>query len=166
VVIWIGGTSYAYVCKIRQNCGLENAGIIPVNEIKQPGSINPDSSAMVNVPEKVSTPEKLIVYFDPGKSKCILNQAEQDQIGLIKQYLAARANSRIEVSGHADITGSPAINSQISLQRAEYVKQVLIDSGIQEGSIDIAGKGTLEPLSDNSSAEGRAKNRRVEILIH
>jgi outer membrane protein OmpA-like peptidoglycan-associated protein len=72
---------------------------------------------------------------------------------------------RVRVVGHTDSTGSDAINDPLSRQRASSVKQYLEDRGIAGSRIEAVGRGEHEPIADNTSDSGRAKNRRVEIFL-
>lgn len=71
----------------------------------------------------------------------------------------------IIVVGHTDNVGSPAANQRLSLQRAEAVKKYLVGKGIEANRIYTEGKGPTQPIADNRTPEGRAKNRRVEIEV-
>ena len=67
--------------------------------------------------------------------------------------------------GHTDSVGSDAYNDKLSVKRSEAVKAYLADKGIDASKIYTEGKGEKQPVADNKSAEGRAKNRRVEIEV-
>ena len=67
--------------------------------------------------------------------------------------------------GHTDSVGSDAYNQRLSLARAESVKAYLVSQGIPAARIKTEGKGESQPVADNASADGRAKNRRVEIDV-
>ncbi|MBN2036374.1 MAG: OmpA family protein [Chitinispirillaceae bacterium] len=69
----------------------------------------------------------------------------------------------IEIQGHTDNTGNAAMNLQLSQERAESVRQYLIDKGIAPDRLTAVGYGPDRPIADNATREGRAKNRRVEI---
>jgi OOP family OmpA-OmpF porin len=71
----------------------------------------------------------------------------------------------IIVVGHTDNVGSAAANQRLSLQRAEAVKKYLVSKGIEPNRIYTEGKGPSQPIADNRTPEGRAKNRRVEIEV-
>ena len=74
-------------------------------------------------------------------------------------------NSRIEVIGHTDNTGSAAYNQDLSQRRAVSVAGVLRDSGVPGNRISAYGRGEDQPVASNLTPDGRAKNRRVEIII-
>ena len=67
--------------------------------------------------------------------------------------------------GHTDSVGSDAYNQKLSVKRAEAVKAYLVTKGIEKNRVYTEGKGEKQPVADNKTAEGRAKNRRVEIEV-
>ena len=67
--------------------------------------------------------------------------------------------------GHTDSVGSDAYNQKLSVRRAEAVKAYLVTKGIEKNRVYTEGKGKSQPVADNKTAEGRAKNRRVEIEV-
>ena len=67
--------------------------------------------------------------------------------------------------GHTDWVGSEAYNQRLSVRRAEAVKAYLVSKGIERNRIYTEGKGEKQPIADNRTAEGRAKNRRVEVEV-
>ena len=67
--------------------------------------------------------------------------------------------------GHTDSVGSDAYNQKLSVRRAEAVKAYLVSKGIEKNRIYTEGKGEKQPVASNKTAEGRAKNRRVEIEV-
>jgi OOP family OmpA-OmpF porin len=67
--------------------------------------------------------------------------------------------------GHTDSVGSDAYNQKLSVRRAESVKAYLVTKGIEKNRIYTEGKGEKQPVADNKTKEGRAKNRRVEIEV-
>jgi OOP family OmpA-OmpF porin len=67
--------------------------------------------------------------------------------------------------GHTDTIGSASYNQALSNRRAESVKAYLVSKGIESNRIYTEGKGQTQPVADNSTREGRAKNRRVEVEV-
>ena len=67
--------------------------------------------------------------------------------------------------GHTDSVGSDAYNQKLSVKRSEAVKAYLVSKGIEKNRVYTEGKGEKQPVADNKTAEGRAKNRRVEIEV-
>ncbi len=81
------------------------------------------------------------------------------------QTLAANPSTTVRIVGHTDSTGSDAINDPLSVNRAGSVRNYLADRGVAPQRIAIDGRGSREPIADNGSEAGRAKNRRVEIFV-
>ncbi len=73
---------------------------------------------------------------------------------------------KIVIEGHTDSIGSKSYNLKLSKKRAESVKKYLMEKGIDEGKIETVGYGEEKPIESNSTEEGRAKNRRVEIKVY
>lgn len=67
--------------------------------------------------------------------------------------------------GHTDSTGPASYNQRLSVKRAETVKAYLVSKGIEQNRVYTEGKGEMQPVADNSTSAGRAKNRRVEIEV-
>ena len=71
----------------------------------------------------------------------------------------------VTIIGHTDSTGSDAINNPLSVNRAASTRDYLVARGVATNRIAIDGRGSREPIADNNTVEGRAKNRRVEIFV-
>lgn len=95
----------------------------------------------------------------------LLPIAEQ-QLRKVAEALNETDESRkIVVAGHTDSRGSTTSNRRLSLARAESVRAFLVNSGVAPDRISASGRGEDEPIADNRTAEGRANNRRVEIIV-
>lgn len=100
-------------------------------------------------------------------NKATLSKSAQDAL---KQFAAQMTttdmiNTDIQIKGHTDNTGSAAVNEKLSLQRAQSVGNVLRANNITASRITEAGCSYNEPVADNSTAEGRKQNRRVEVYV-
>lgn len=73
--------------------------------------------------------------------------------------------STVRIIGHTDSSGTDAVNSPLSVNRAGATRDYLVARGVAASRINIDGRGAREPVADNSSAAGRAMNRRVEIFV-
>ena len=71
----------------------------------------------------------------------------------------------MRIIGHTDSTGSDAINDPLSLDRATSTRNYLTARGVSGARIHVDGRGSREPIASNDTAEGRARNRRVEIFM-
>ena len=74
-------------------------------------------------------------------------------------------SARVTIIGHTDNVGSDAVNDPLSINRAASVRNYLSSRGISPNVISIDGRGEREPIASNATAEGRARNRRVEIFV-
>ena len=79
--------------------------------------------------------------------------------------LVANPDVSVEISGHTDNIGDDAYNQTLSLDRAQAVKNWLVQKGIASNRMKTVGKGEKEPVSSNTSSAGRAENRRIEFFV-
>lgn len=86
------------------------------------------------------------------------------EINRITKIMQEDTSLKFEVQGHCDNTGSDAVNDPLSQKRAEAIVGALVKNGIAKDRLTAVGKGSHEPLVDNKTDEGRAKNRRVEFV--
>jgi outer membrane protein OmpA-like peptidoglycan-associated protein len=114
-----------------------------------------DNQLKLNVPSDIS--------FDTGRAD--IKPELRSVLDSFASGLKDDRTTRIRIVGHTDSTGSDAINDPLSLSRARSVGSYLADRGIDPARIETIGRGEHEPIADNSTDAGRAKNRRVEILL-
>jgi outer membrane protein OmpA-like peptidoglycan-associated protein len=103
------------------------------------------------------------VQFATGMAE--VNPAGRESLARFSGVVASYPGLRFSIEGHTDNVGSAATNSELSLRRAITVRDYLIGQGVAASSIDVAGLGLSMPIGDNSTVDGRARNRRVEIVI-
>ena len=114
-----------------------------------------DNQLKVNVPSDVS--------FDTGSSAL-----KPPMLAVLDPFAASLKDdpkALVSIIGHTDSTGSDAINNPLSVARAQAVRDHLIARGVAAARIQTEGRGEREPVADNGSEAGRAKNRRVEIFL-
>ncbi len=112
---------------------------------------------------KLTIPENIL--FDINKF--FLKPEAKKALRVVSELLREDPKKRILITGYTDNIGSDSYNLQLSLQRAQSVADYLIYvEGINPSRIKIEGKGKANPIADNSTEKGRAKNRRVEIKIY
>lgn len=102
------------------------------------------------------------ILFETGKAT--LKPESMAEIQKVADYMKKNPSVRFEVQGHTDNQGSDAINDPLSQQRAEAVVKALEGLGCDPFNMRAVGKGSHEPVADNSTDAGRAKNRRVEFI--
>lgn len=103
------------------------------------------------------------VQFATGAAET--NASARESLARFSGIVASYPGLLFSVEGHTDSVGSVATNNELSLRRAIVVRDYLIGQGVAASSIDVAGLGLSMPIGDNSTADGRARNRRVEIVI-
>jgi outer membrane protein OmpA-like peptidoglycan-associated protein len=109
----------------------------------------------------VNMPQDLLFATDSDAVRSDLRRDLQTVASSLLKY----PNSRIEVIGHTDNTGAAAYNQDLSQRRAVSVVGVLRESGVPGGRLAAYGRGEDQPIASNLTPEGRAQNRRVEIII-
>lgn len=102
-------------------------------------------------------------YFDTGKA--VLKPDAQAKLTDLVDKTKGVSLEVIIAVGHTDITGNAALNQKLSIARAEGVKKFLTGKGVESNRVYTEGKGSAQPVADNKTAEGRAKNRRVEVEV-
>lgn len=94
-----------------------------------------------------------------------LKEEHFSELDLLSEFLLTHPTLEVSISGHTDNTGNEHHNLTLSLRRAEQVAQYLIEKGVVYEKVIFEGLGRTRPIEGNETAEGRSKNRRVEILI-
>lgn len=103
------------------------------------------------------------VLFATGQATIL--PGAQDQLNKVGDALKTQAEHLFTVEGHTDNVGTEATNQPLSQKRADAVREYLIVRGVSANAIKAVGKGATVPIGDNKSPEGRAMNRRVEIIV-
>ncbi|WP_338799050.1 OmpA family protein [Acidovorax sp. DW039] len=115
----------------------------------------PDNQLMLNIPSDIS--------FAVGRSDIQSNFAP-----VLDQFAAGlrnNPNTDVRIVGHTDSTGSDAVNNPLSVDRAASTRSYLVARGVDGRRIAIDGVGSRYPIASNDTADGRARNRRVEIFM-
>ena len=102
------------------------------------------------------------ITFDSGSAT--LKPESDKEIARIVALMIDNPNSHYEVQGHTDNTGSAASNLKLSQKRAQAVVDRMVKLGVPKDRLTAVGKGQEEPIADNDTEEGRAKNRRVVFV--
>ena len=115
----------------------------------------PDNQLRLDVPSDIS--------FTTGRAD--LNPRLRPILDQFATGLGNQPNTEVRIIGHTDNTGSDALNDRLSLERAQSVRNYLVARGVRADTVQVAGRGEHEPVADNGTEAGRAKNRRVEIFL-
>ncbi len=108
----------------------------------------------------------LVLYFNTGQAAINLTADQRQKIADISRYLDKVDGASCNVVGHTDNTGGRDTNVKLGQDRAEFGKAYLVRNGIPASKINASSKGPDEPIADNATEEGRAKNRRTVITIN
>jgi outer membrane protein OmpA-like peptidoglycan-associated protein len=119
--------------------------------------------------EVIREGEGIIVKFDSGilfdVNQYALKTNARSNIENLANSLKNNPETTILIIGHTDATGSDAYNQKLSVRRAEAVRAYTLLQGVASSRLSTEGRGESEAISDNTTEEGRALNRRVEIVI-
>jgi outer membrane protein OmpA-like peptidoglycan-associated protein/tetratricopeptide (TPR) repeat protein len=135
---------------------------------------------VISFPEKVSSREiiknfklnkikagaKIVlknIYFETGKAK--LTPESYPELDKVVSFLQENNDLKIEISGHTDNVGAAALNTKLSATRAQAVVDYIVSKGIPREQLVSKGYGPNQPISPNTTAQGRKLNRRVEFKI-
>ncbi len=192
--IWMGGSSYFYVCIINDHCSTKNAATTEVEVQSDTAEIkvqnqkvdeleeNESGKDLEEVSEVVSETKQITdsvamardyieknpsraIYFNYAKYDKGLSDGDIEYIKMLRLYIENEPGKEVFLTGHSDSIGSPEGMMFASYQRVVFMKGALVKAGIPISLISSKSMGDSTPEGSNSSVEGRAKNRRVEISI-
>lgn len=146
----VGGTAGAFIGRKMDRQAAEIKETVPGAEVTRAG-------------------EGLIVKFPDGIlfdfNKTDVKSAGRNNVDKLATSMENNPDTDILIVGHTDNVGSESYNMDLSKRRAQSVKSLLVNDGVSGSRLKTDGRGKSEPIADNGSAEGRAQNRRVEIVI-
>jgi outer membrane protein OmpA-like peptidoglycan-associated protein len=104
------------------------------------------------------------VLFDTGSYT--LKPGAREKLAKISGIVLAHAGLSLQIEGHTDSVGGDDFNQQLSERRSESVRDFLGQQGVNPSSITARGFGKTQPVASNDTAEGRQRNRRVELVVN
>lgn len=104
-----------------------------------------------------------LIYF--GLSGSNIDPASKDRLNEMTEVMKANPNMRIKILGYSCNLGSDESNKELSLKRADKVKEFFLSKGIPAGRLELEGMGSANPIAPNDTEENRQRNRRVEVEI-
>ena len=119
--------------------------------------------------ESINDGQAIRVTFDSGilfaTSSSSLSAASQTTLRKFAANLSEHSDTDLMIIGHTDNTGTDRVNNPLSYNRAASVRSFLAGQGVSSSRMKVEGKGSYEPVADNSTVAGRRENRRVEVYI-
>jgi OOP family OmpA-OmpF porin len=146
-----------------------NPELFPEPRVVAPPPPAPKPAPVVKAPVVAPTP-KVMVFHEAALfafDKSELTPAGQEALRKYREEarMELSAASRIKITGHTDSTGAAEYNQQLSLRRAQAVRDYLVKLGGNASIMEVSGMGASVPIADNKTAAGRAQNRRVEVEV-
>jgi OOP family OmpA-OmpF porin len=110
--------------------------------------------------------DPLVIHFKTDQYDTELTPEERQKVSDIVKYLGHVDASTISIVGHTDNVGTRQLNMRLGKERAEFAKNYFVKNGISGSKMKTSSKGFDEPIADNKTTEGRAKNRRAAVTIN
>ena len=164
-----GGKGAAIGAAVGGAVGAGTGAIIGHKMDKKAEELKALENAQIEKTKDANGLEAIKVTFESGilfpTNGIKLNTAAKKELKEFAEKMADMPDTDITIFGHTDNTGSAEVNERISGQRAEAVAAWLSGNGIDRARMKVEGKSYTMPVADNATAEGKAKNRRVEVFI-
>lgn len=139
-----------------------NVSLVAVEEKAMEQAVKPLSAALMQSELDKSGHVALYLNFDTDKA--VIRDADKGTLEQVNELLVKNAALKLLVEGHTDTSGDAKRNKVLSEQRARAVVDALVGKGVDKLRLASAGLGGTKPVADNGSEDGRAKNRRVELV--
>ncbi len=164
-LIWSSIGTWYYVCHVKDLCeGPEVSQLISNQEI------HPETDSAVvaetELAEEITPlPENLIIHFAFDRTGFEPAEETSRFLSEYKAYLEKEPGTILGITGHTDAIGTATYNQALGMRRAESVKSYFSGEGIPAEMTETSSMGESVPVADNATSQGRAKNRRTEIII-
>jgi len=184
---WVSGTGLPWKNGTNELCwrdgvwtpatGLQGCDGVPAPAAPTPAPAPSPAPAPAAAPAPAPAPAAVVVpaptsekvtfaadaFFDFDKA--VLKPEGRAKLDDLTSKMSGLNLEVIIAVGHTDSVGSDSYNQRLSIRRSEAVKSYLVSKGVEKNRVYTEGKGEKQPVADNKTAEGRAKNRRVEIEV-
>ena len=156
-LLWLVFAGWIYVSRIK-----------PVFTTVQEPTQAPDTATLKVLSAMAQAepePAAILIFFDFAKAEINNSSAYDERVKDLSGWLKKHPASGLKVTGHTDSRGTEDYNLRLGSLRALSAEKYLTSMGIEAGRITASSEGELKPVASNSTLEGRAGNRRVEITI-
>lgn len=150
---------------------------------KKDNSLTPNKQGILNGPYELSVEalegsnsleamkasimeDPVLLNFAPERYRTDLNAKQRKKLEALAAYLNASDDARCTIVGHADSVKSEQLNMVLGKNRAEFTKTMLLKYGVDPIKIKTTSKGETQPIASNTTAKGKAQNRRTEVIIN
>lgn len=157
-LLWAFLASWYYVSKIKPKWDKPVETIVAADTL----TAEPAPPPVVEIPK----PQTLVMHFDFNKSLVMPSPESDQQSALILEWMDKHPDAVVNVTGHCDSKGTDSYNLKLGMERAESTIRYLESKGLPSEKMKPFSKGESEPVAENSTDEGRAKNRRTEIILN
>lgn len=162
---WSAGSTYIYVCKIKGFCNERETTMVSKISLENL-NLRVADSLSYNLAEKpVTKPDNLTIHFEFDKSEFNPDSKTETWINEFGLYFENYSETKLLIRGHTDAIGTEDYNLDLGNRRAQSVMHYFETKGLVANKIILESGGETEPVDNNSTAEGRANNRRTEIKI-
>jgi len=159
---WSALATYLYVCRIKGLCNDQETSqtlMPPDKEISDSDKFKMQQRPIADLPGTLS------VYFEFDKSEFVADAMTDRYIDKSNSYMVKNKNAVLKIVGHTDSVGTDDYNFNLGGRRAHAIKNYFGDKGLPADRFITESRGEREPSNENTTAEGRAKNRRTEITF-
>lgn len=173
LLLWMFGSSYYYVCKIKGICNEPTSTVVTVIntdvKVEEPETVDDEVDITVEEEDIVSVEEAMTidnktVYFGFRLNNLTLDDELKTYMSDLSVFMQEHKDQGILLIGHTDTIGSENVNNLMGMERAKFVKKMLVEAGIDVDQIKTESKGENEAFASSDTEEGRGKDRRVEII--
>lgn len=155
--VWINVSAY------EQNGADDPVSDVTIVEIKaMEQKLEANAASMLDALQSSGRVAVYGITFDTGKAT--IRPESEKVLAEVQKLLTQNPNLKLRIEGHTDNVGSSAANRKLSEDRANAVRAWLTQKGVRAANLSAGGFGDAQPVADNGSEDGRAKNRRVELV--
>jgi outer membrane protein OmpA-like peptidoglycan-associated protein len=160
---WSALSTHLYVCNIKGLCSEKANIMVETTGVKN--DYTADTLPKTVAAKPVAMPENMTVYFAFDKSEINSDAETASSLKKSMNYITQNVQASLSITGYTDAVGSDEYNQGLGYRRAQSVQHFFENKGVPAAKISIGSKGEKEPAGDNTTSQGRAKNRRAIIAI-